>query len=359
MEYKNWFIKFLFLFYLLFLSSILLNYLIDPYQIYHKNKFGFLPNERYQVAGLIESYLADKKQKLDSIIVGTSMSQNFIPQDVTDNLQFGGTLKLTISGSSPIMKNAVIDYAMQTAQVKNAVLEIFESYAEETYIETDKLPLFLYETNNIKKFKNYIFNIDILKKSVLLILNIQDTTKDLNKYQYWMDGASHLFARFNTCENLDTFSNVNKNISYKYTEYLPQLDMLIKQIKENKDVKFFIFFPPYSRLYYYEMQEEKRNKNISMRRYLLQNFKDIQNVKIFAFDNLPFVSDLKNYKDKAHYSADINKEMLHWMAEDRGLVTLENIDAYENNFIKNLINYKIYTSSDSCDRYKVEAQNYE
>ena len=108
MEYKNWFIKFLFLFCLIFLLSTLLNYFVDPYQIYHKNKFGFLPNERYQVAGLIENYLADDKQKLDSIIIGTSMSQNFIPQDVTDNLQFEGTLKLTISGSSPAEDRGLI-----------------------------------------------------------------------------------------------------------------------------------------------------------------------------------------------------------------------------------------------------------
>lgn len=352
MSCKKWFKRVLLLFLLVFTSIASINYIVDPYQIYHKNKFGYLPNERYQIAGLISSYLNSNDEDIDSIIVGTSMSQNFISKEVATELQFKKTLKLTISGSTPIMKDAVINYAIQTGKVKNILLDLFESYADSQSKDIQTLPLYLYESNEFIKFKNYILNIDTFKYSMLLLLNLQDTAKDLSDYQYWMSNAEMLFTKFNECSNLNSFNLVKKDFNYTYTDNLPQLDMLIKQIKENKNTDFLLFFPPYSRLFYYELDGDKLNRNISMRRYILENLDSAQNVKIYAFDNFSFTADLSNYKDKAHYNAQVSTKILQLISGDIGRITLENIDTYEDNFLQNLSSYIIYTSSNSCQKYK-------
>ncbi len=359
MRFKRFINSFTLIFILLLSLTILINLIVDPYQIYHKNKFGFLSNERYQVSGLISSYLNDPDLHYDSIIVGTSMSQNFIPSNVAKTLKFNKTLKLTISGSTPVMKDTVLSYAIETGKVKSIMLEIFESYSDNVETSTNKLPLYLYKKNNLIKFKSYILNIDILKKSILLLLNLEKSEKDLDKYQYWMDKAKNLFLKFNECKSLLQFNDNKKNIKYTYTDNFPKLDTVIKIIKENPKINFILFFPPYSRLCYFEMNQTNLNKNLSMRRYLLNKLNNTKNVKIFAFDNMEFTTDLANYKDTGHYSADINNKIVYMISKDVGLLTPDNINNYESNFIKNLSNFKVYSSSNRYKKYQIKPVNYE
>lgn len=49
------------------------------------------------------------------------------------------------------------------------------------------------------------------------------------------------------------------------------------------------------------------------------------NVKLYNFfDQYEVITNLDNYRDKEHYSAKINSQILQWIASDVGLVTEEN-----------------------------------
>ena len=49
------------------------------------------------------------------------------------------------------------------------------------------------------------------------------------------------------------------------------------------------------------------------------------NVKLYNFYNqYDVITNTDNYRDKEHYSAEINSKILKWMASDVGLITKDN-----------------------------------
>ena len=49
------------------------------------------------------------------------------------------------------------------------------------------------------------------------------------------------------------------------------------------------------------------------------------NVRLYNFfDKYDIICNLNNYRDKEHYSAEINSRILSWIKADEGLVTKEN-----------------------------------
>lgn len=71
---------------------------IDPLFQYHKPWFGMKPvieSQRYHNAGIAKQF------DFDNVIIGNSMSENFVPNDVSE--MFGGkTVKLAAAGSLPL-----------------------------------------------------------------------------------------------------------------------------------------------------------------------------------------------------------------------------------------------------------------
>lgn len=49
------------------------------------------------------------------------------------------------------------------------------------------------------------------------------------------------------------------------------------------------------------------------------------NVRLYNFnDRYDIITDFDNYRDKEHYGAHINSQILEWLAEGEGLVTPDN-----------------------------------
>ncbi|MCI5159636.1 MAG: hypothetical protein D3906_14640 [Candidatus Electrothrix sp. AUS1_2] len=54
----------------------------------------------------------------------------------------------------------------------------------------------------------------------------------------------------------------------------------------------------------------------------------LPNARIFGFDAMDFTADIANYKDQSHYHKDINSKLLALMAEEKGVLTEDNLAAY-------------------------------
>ena len=53
------------------------------------------------------------------------------------------------------------------------------------------------------------------------------------------------------------------------------------------------------------------------------------NIELYTFSlNTDLTFNLDNYKDKAHYSPDVNSMILNWIAEGEGRLTLDNLDEF-------------------------------
>lgn len=106
---------------------------------------------------------------------------------------------------------------------------------------------------------------------------------------------------------------------------------ILSLIKEHPETEFLLFFPPYSRLWY-SIQERH---DISYYQSYLVFIEDVvqlsssfSNTHIFGFDDFEFTGNIANYKDQSHYHKDINSKILALMAEQKGLLTTNNLTAY-------------------------------
>ena len=108
---------------LLYLSAIVLCYTVDPYCIFHKSIFKnhvFFLSQNLMNRGQIETFLV-KTDDYDSILVGTSHTENVYGSELTRVLNSRGTLKLTQGGVPPSMIERVVKKAVSTGKIKNVV----------------------------------------------------------------------------------------------------------------------------------------------------------------------------------------------------------------------------------------------
>jgi len=82
--------------YIVVLTVTFFNYYVDPFQIYRAaTLYNFkIQNQRYLNAGLLKNY------PYQSVIVGSSMVENFYISDVEKLLSFPEPIKLPIQGAS-------------------------------------------------------------------------------------------------------------------------------------------------------------------------------------------------------------------------------------------------------------------
>ena len=82
-----------------------------------------------------------------------------------------------------------------------------------------------------------------------------------------------------------------------------------------------------------------------MERIAASQLTGLDNVHLFCFDDVTeLVTDLDNYRDIAHYSADISDKIFQYMSEGKYRLTADNIDDYFDSLAE------FYTNFD-YDRY--------
>lgn len=356
MAYKNRLYLFLVVLFLILGGVTLSNFIIDPYQIYHKHSHGFDTNQRYQNIGLINSYL-NTNDGFDSIIIGTSLAENFVPSEVETLMNWGKVLNLTASGSSLFVQKKTIDKALKTGRVKH-VIWVLNSKSLEG--EADVLHpsdsgfgklLYLYDNNPVNDIK-YLWNYDVLKRSMLMYKGWEFPKKDLNKVYFWDDRTNKdnlaAFENFSSESNIKTIeriisSQLANDLPYVYScdKKFPSFNAIIKDtVVNNPDVDFSFFFPPST---YFALILEYPSRFAIIDLILKMREKDVY---FYGFDNEGFIKNLFYYKDAVHYSAKVSSYLIYKMGENENIVTFNNIEKYKESVIDNLNSYKKLYSED-------------
>ena len=88
-------------------------------------------------------------------------------------------------------------------------------------------------------------------------------------------------------------------------------------IEENSDTVFYVFFPPYSILYWNDVIcENHLDATIAEYQYIADRLLAYDNVRLFFFPNQEWsVTNLENYADYTHYHRDINYYMTECFAD--------------------------------------------
>ena len=361
MKAKN-FIKYFFIFSLAFLFiPALIVFIVDPLSLYHKqinlnHTTYYFKEQRHQNIGLINYFLKRSNENYNTIIIGTSMSENFRASLFEKELNDGSkVLNLTMSGARPLEQYILIKKALDTKKIKRVFWDIHWYFLLKKINQKDKnhdFPYKLYSDNIFQQAYYYLFNEDYVKDSINIFLgkiNKKKWSKNLDKLNYHMDEwvKQGIFKKFHSNKNINKLNReiykIKKDIpiNYKNKFTYPDLDKyLLSILKKYSNVEFYLFFPPYSTYFYAKNPVNKSLRYINARKYLIEKTKNLKNVKIFGFDNeFDIVNNIYNYKDYGHYRDEINNIMMRRMIKNKNRLTTKNINIYINNMINNINSY--------------------
>ncbi|MBR5287906.1 MAG: hypothetical protein IKU34_04855 [Clostridia bacterium] len=305
---------------------------IDPFQIYRKAE-RYLPpidnkTQVYSNAGIVRQY------DYDSIVVGTSVTENFRPSQL-DSVLGGRFIKLSSSAGTAYNHAILMDLAFRTHDVKRVVygLDVY-SFVKGTDETGTQMPMYLYD-DNLFNDAAYWLNRSVLASFIPRCLRTwgQTQTDALRDTMYnWQDqytyGPEALWdIQFKAAE---TQKNPGEYIDILYENLETHL---LPYIKSNPQTQFDIFFPPYSAAEWVKMAGNGTfDALLALRRLCYSHLSGYANVRIYDFAaKEEWVTDIDNYKDPLHYAQWINDAIAECIARGENLVTdsaqIEDADA--------------------------------
>ena len=307
---------------LLIVSSVII---IDPFEIYHQAS-AFIPpiesgTQSYSNAGIAKSY------DYDSIIIGSSMTENFRPSQM-DELLGGRFVKLCINGGTPFNHKQMMDIAFGTHDVKRVFYGL-DVGALSFFYTTPKaeMPTYLYDDNLFNDVQ-YWFNQSVLAKYIpkcLKTLGQSDPDQRDTMYtwgQTFAYGADAVLqGPIQTAEvaqaPLEEHPKLSQqsmlNVEYNFVPF----------IQAHPDTEFIFFFPPYSLMQWYNFYTQGQlHYNLMQKQAVIERLMGYDNVKFYDFQSrLDWILNLDHYVDYEHYGAHINDEIIRLIAQDQGRVT--------------------------------------
>lgn len=307
--------------------------IIDPYFHYHAPIGGayIMDNERYQNYGIIRHF------EYDAIITGTSMTENFKASEF-DELFNVKSIKVACEGGDFPEIDRLINFALEkNKNVKYIVRGLDYSMIEEDKnikrLEDAEYPTYLYNENPFDDI-NYVLSKTALLRCGEFILNTISggTATTFDEYKNWSSlfpyGKEAVMYYHNRGEKTTKIKKMEDEDRNRIVDNIEE--NVIKTIKQNPEVTFYLFFPPYSIAYWDDCNQRGLVPyKIEMEKIVVEMLLEYENVRLFSFtNNYEIICNLDNYKDTAHYGEWINSDILKWMAEGKYELTKDNYEAY-------------------------------
>lgn len=310
---------------MLILTSLVV--IIDPFFHYHKvikNHYPRFYNEIYQDPGMALNF------DYDSVIIGSSMTENF---HVSSLHEYGvNPVKLSYSGGSTKDISTLLNLAFSSGNDIQYVyidLNDYQLCADKDYVFTD-IPSYLYDKNVLTDVQ-YIFNKDVIHECLMELRDDLSYTffkKDLessveeiiDRAFTWED--EDLFGIEKVLEDLDSthidqaWIADNSIASIEALNNVPlNMENIISIVRKHPDTRFFIYYPPYSAAYWYDIHRQGViDAKIDMLRISMESLLDLDNVDIYMFmDDYEDIVMLDSYRDICHFNPYMNEYMLKCM----------------------------------------------
>jgi len=308
---------------LLIVGSVIL---IDPFEVYHKAE-AFIPpiqsgTQSYSNAGIAKSY------DYDSIIIGSSMTENFKPSQL-DALLGGRFVKLCINGGTPFNHKQMMDMAFSTHDVKRVFYGLDVDALSFFYVTPKaEMPTYLYDddlTNDVQ----YWFNQSVLFKYIPLCLSTLGQTDPNQRDTMYSWGEDFAYGADAVLHGRSISSAEIEQTPLEDDPVLSQQSMLnieynfIPYIEAHPETEFIFFFPPYSLMRWYEFYSYSTlNYNITQKEAVVKRLLPYENVKLYDFQTqLDWILNLDHYVDYEHYGPHINARIAEMIADDACRIT--------------------------------------
>lgn len=332
---------------IMFTSIILLSvaitiFTVDPYLIYRFNEDKYLlfsdRNQNYSIA---------KHFDYDSIITGTSMSQNIIASSF-DKLTHTRSIKTTFGGSSYYERAKFLRYAFsQNNDIKYVIFDVFSGYSnvDQNFSEYDTSQIELYDKIYFNDLK-YLLNKSVIKDTLNVINfnnNPNEISTSLDDYSLWRSngwGKEFIFKYLNRAKSTDIDKKFMQEDKVRILNNINQ--NIISITENNPKTKFVIYIPPFSVLYYDDLERRGTlNLEFSIIDTTIQSLISQDNIYLYSFlDEFDIVSNLDNYKDYTHYSPEINEYILNSIfTNKKERITADNYHGHINKITDFYSNY--------------------
>lgn len=338
----------------------------DPCHVFHKPfnaplHHGFTPETRCQDAGLLNSWLQDKSEDFDSILVGASTSENFLIPYINQKTPWKKTLSLTMVNMMPVEQNIVVKRAMDSGNVRHVFWEILPMLHHppnpmdfNSIANVDYFPAYLYNKSWLDDYR-YIFNAFTFSGSMDVLTQESYFINDINKIRYWENHCEtlHICDHYFQKEDIEKIQRDyvaparhlltekdRKKILYRDFD-----NFIYPVIKDNcnKNASIDLFFPPFSLLWFSQLPENDFYFELYLLRHAVEKTATCKNIRVFAFYNeLWITADLSNYSDPKHFYGEIHNYIIDSIATNRNRITVSNIGEFEETMVKNLNAYQPY-----------------
>jgi len=291
---------------LVFSIVVSLNFAVDPVQYLRKNNgLTYDPgNQRFAYAGIIKNY------DFTRLIIGTSMSENFLPSFVDSVFEYGKTLNASISGASIFEQSMVLRFALREKKFPEVIWGI-DFFSLSSANEESTLPQYLYDESSINDFyylvNPYITRL-ILKQIVFRFTTRKSGTFTFDWFtNFWFPIYKHEFSEHVVLDKFESNKRTFVELRYDLSTLITNFDRYVAPLfYDYPKTTFFLFFPPYSILYFagiLHYDPSSFETLLAFKRYVSEKVEAFENVFVYDFQDMyDVVENLNNYKDTTHYS---------------------------------------------------------
>jgi hypothetical protein len=316
------------------------NFVVDPLQLFGRHTVlpvFYTSNDREQAAGLIQS------QDFDTVFMGTSLAIHFRASEISRQLG-GKVVKLALAGSNSVEQSFVLEAAMarKPARVLWQMDDwIFRNGPDiDAYLPTD------YYRRNLKGFAKYLLSLDTARESLGIVARSVPALEGWVKSLTWIRVLKFADAVVDDINSVPANYDVHRvynsagawasfayykahpeelSSSYDYSAMVRNFEYdAFDLIARHPEVRFTIYFTPYSILHFVVMRDYAPNMLAQTYRfsaYVMTRLSSLPNVTMFDFrDAAEITHDLENYSDLAHHSPDVDAEILRRLARGQNKV---------------------------------------
>ena len=309
MQPKRWLAGFLGIFLAGLTGCMALVIWVDPFFQYHKPLAWFpylVDNQVNQNPGLA------KHMDYDGILIGSSMTASF-NTDWFEELMGMKTQKLTYNGSYPKDLSNIMQLVFDAKgdQVKAVYMAVDQSTFSADPEET-KFPVtdYLYD-DNVFNDVPYLLNKDVLLDYILRPLaDRKDASDWAELYKpWWTDeyyNKANVLMYYEAAEEKQEEEALAADYFKDAVEENLQKNIL-PYIEAHPETEFYIFYPPYSILFWNDVTREKELEAVIGRlEYMTERLLNYENVHVFNFlGKEEIICNLNNYADYMHYHKNV------------------------------------------------------
>lgn len=320
-----------------------MNYIVDPLLYYQRaDRFFrvlYSQEQRDQIPGIIKN-----SEGHNAAIIGTSIAGNYIASEAGRVLN-ENTLKLTVNGATFSEQSYILSKYLDAHPDAKVILWAVDPF----YIDVDpklftireyNYPFFLYEDSaiNLQYLLGYNVTIHSLQTMANNLFGIKFLMKtgDIDELHTWPQdtplGCKPVTANYDELAGKE-FKVVDPSITplpdFNRANAAANLEKITSLAKNNNNIKFYLYLPPYSivRLLF-EQEGRGLERILEARDFFAERTEGISNITILDFQaSEDIISNLDNYMDMLHHNRKINRLILSNIAggnfDDYGSV-LEN-----------------------------------